>query len=133
MRAIARLGRPAGRASRSSPRGADSTSLTPCGYTYGYVCELNSTCDENCQAGGCGDGITAWGELCDAGAANLSGEGTCNGTCDGFQVCDDGTVEGTEACEGEGCKPSCLALEVCGAAASARSSTATRARMVGAC
>jgi len=62
----------------------------------------------------CGDGIIDPAEFCDDGVSNLTGEGTCNGTCDGYQTCGDGVVEGTEACDGVGCKAQCEGPVVCG-------------------
>lgn len=77
-------------------------------------------CQANCRLPACGDGFVDVGELCDDGAANGTGEGTC--VCTGYQTCGDGLIEGNEVCDdsvdngtGEGlCVADCSAVQTCG-------------------
>lgn len=98
-------------------------SFAPTSYTEkdAYVCEFQTVgCAEDCQSGGCGDGIRTRGETCDEGTLN-GVTGHCGFDCAGpNKSCGDGLVGPDEVCddgdlEGEGaCNAICDRVQTCG-------------------
>ena len=77
------------------------------------------TCDSDCTAPVCGDGLlnAAAGEVCDDGVNNGTGPGLCEPGCAAPAQCGNGLIETGEACDDSGesatCDADCTAVR-CG-------------------